>query len=172
MDDPRLEQMRRSAQPAVESARDKPVDVSVLTAEDWDAARKALGPGSRSLLFGTSTKVLDTVAQRFKQQASVPVPSSQSNQESNELADALAWSFNVHESGSYSIHTVPTRLKRVLPEYVDMDYDEKTVTFRVPQSKLRTTDDMRGILRIVAEGVEELAEEIERVESEVEPPST
>jgi hypothetical protein len=39
-----------------------------LTAEDLDQARKSLGPGSRSLLFGTSSSALDLAAERFKAQ--------------------------------------------------------------------------------------------------------
>lgn len=69
---------------------DQPSHLDTLTAEDWDAARTALGAGSRSLLFGTSTKVLDTFTQRFKQNApasSATSPSTtQTDQESKNPA--------------------------------------------------------------------------------------
>lgn len=36
-----------------------------LTAEDWKAARRSLGRGSRSLLTGTSTRALDSIVQDY-----------------------------------------------------------------------------------------------------------
>jgi hypothetical protein len=156
----------------LEDAGSSPKGPAVLSAEDWDAARKSLGSGSKSLLFGTSTKVLDSIAHRFKQQAAGSVPSPQADQQSNEPADVRGWGFNVHEGGSYSIPTMSTRLKRALPEYADMEYDEEMVTIRIRQSELRPTSDIRTVLRMVAQGVEELAEEIERVETPAEPPSS
>jgi hypothetical protein len=81
--DPRLvEQLfLRWVQATEENAGNQPVDTGALTAEDWGAARRALGPGSRSLLFGTSTKVLDAIARRFKEQAPAAVTPSEPDPE-------------------------------------------------------------------------------------------
>lgn len=83
--DPRLvEQLfLRWVQATEENAGNQPVDTGALTAEDWDAARKSLGAGSKSLLFGTSTKVLDAAARRFKQHA----PASSATPTSQQLND-------------------------------------------------------------------------------------
>ena len=39
--------------------------IGPLTDEDWSAARKALGKGSRSIFFGTSDKVIDQAVNRL-----------------------------------------------------------------------------------------------------------
>jgi hypothetical protein len=39
--------------------------LGALTAEDREAARRSLGPGSWSLLTGTSTRALDAIAQNY-----------------------------------------------------------------------------------------------------------
>src|SRR5262249_13390347 len=82
--DPQRERLFLRWQRATEERTgNESVDENILTAEDWEAARRALGPGSKSLLFGTSTKVLDSIAQRFKRQAPTSDAPSQSDQESS-----------------------------------------------------------------------------------------
>jgi hypothetical protein len=89
MSDPQLGQATESAQQfilhgapqVVNIARDEQTNVGALTAEDWEAARKSLGAGTRSILFGTSTKVLDAITRRFKEQAPAAVTPSQPDPE-------------------------------------------------------------------------------------------
>jgi hypothetical protein len=81
---------------------DESGDVDAMTAEDWDAARKTLGPGSRSLLFGTSTKVLDSIAQRFKEQAPTSGTPRQPAQARNDpLPESSDWTAGVSEAARY-----------------------------------------------------------------------
>jgi hypothetical protein len=40
-------------------------ELGPLTGEDWTAARKALGRGSRWIVFGTSEKALDDAVERL-----------------------------------------------------------------------------------------------------------
>jgi hypothetical protein len=90
MDDARTEQEQQTFRAWWEShlnpSAPVPAHLGALTAEDWDAARKALGAGSKSLLFGTSTRVLDRIAQRFKRQTSSSGSAPQPNQESSDQA--------------------------------------------------------------------------------------
>lgn len=54
------------------ASNDEHSGIGPLTSDDWVSARKALGKGSRSLLFGTSRRALDAAKERAMTQWSVP----------------------------------------------------------------------------------------------------
>jgi hypothetical protein len=54
------------ADPGINGFEDSAADFGPLTADDWTAARRALGKGSPSLLFGTSDRVLDEALEALK----------------------------------------------------------------------------------------------------------
>jgi hypothetical protein len=64
---PRESTMGERAGPDSNGFEDSAADLGPLTADDWAAARRALGKGSPSLLFGTSDRVLDEALEALKQ---------------------------------------------------------------------------------------------------------
>jgi hypothetical protein len=147
-----------------------PADMGVLTAEDWEAARKSLGPGSKSLLFGTSSKILDSIAQRFKQQASTSDTSRPPRQESNAPAPEHSdWTAGVSEVTKYWRIVAATRSKSegddsvpyTLPSMIVYVSDEGDVKVEM----IGSTEDIRRALdEADADRMKETTEESKRLE--------
>jgi hypothetical protein len=60
-----LEAKRPDEGPVSATAESPEEELGPLTDEDWEAARKSLGKGSRSILFGTSDRVIDAAVSRL-----------------------------------------------------------------------------------------------------------
>jgi hypothetical protein len=61
-----MDKLRATAQAnGAAPAEDHDAELGPLTGEDWTAARKALGRGSRWIVFGTSRKALDDAVERL-----------------------------------------------------------------------------------------------------------
>lgn len=127
-------------------AGDESASLGELTAEDWDGARRALGPGSKSLLFGTSTKVLDSIVEHFKRQApSAPAAYA-------ELAEVIR---EAAEQGGYVIVSEGTTVSTLSPS--DTYDGSERGPKQVPLAHIR--DLAQQVLREVFERIEEQSEE-------------
>jgi hypothetical protein len=136
---------------------DESINLEPLTAEDWDAARKSLGSGSKSLLFGTSTKVLDSIANRFKEQAPTSGAPSQPDPEAGAPTGVAVTMFEADAGFGYS---------RIEPKGFFMrDGPRKYVLkfYHAEFAKLFSeAEDIEDFWRGLNEAVEHAAESFER----------